>query len=467
MYKTLHVITYGCQMNVYDSQRIQEMLTILGYSLSQEMDADIVIFNTCQIREKAEEKLFSDLGRVRILKDRRKEFNKEMIIVVAGCSAQALGKHILKRAAYVDLVVGPQTYDKIPELLAKIERDRVSETKPGQGILRTGFPKISKFDNLKTPRNFHGVSAMLSIQEGCNKFCSYCVVPYTRGAEYSRPLEDVLQEAKALLKKGAKELVLLGQNVNAYQSKNFLGKNVTFSELLYRCAELEGVFRLRYMTSHPREMTHDLIRAHKEIPQLMPFLHLPVQSGSNNVLQAMNRQYTVQEYESIVEKLKEARSDIAISSDFIVGHPEETEEDFEKTCQLAIRVQYAQAYSFMYSSRPGTPSALKQQIPFEIKKERLHRLQEILRHSQKTFNMSKKGVTLPVLFEKKGKHSGQVLGKTPYMQSVYVHTKNNVSDVIIGTIQEVEILEGHLNSLMGTFANNEKQTYPHFNSHLL
>ena len=390
MYKILHIITYGCQMNVYDSQRMEEMFTVLGYVLTEHMDADIVIFNTCQIREKAEEKLFSDLGRVRIVKEHRKKAGSEMMIVVAGCSTQALGGHILKRAPYVDLVVGPQTY-KIPELLAKIERAQSSGTGPRQGVIGTGFPKISKFDTFKVPRGFHGVSAMLSIQEGCNKFCTYCVVPYTRGAEYSRPLQYILQEARVLLKQGAKKLTLLGQNVNAYQSQNSEGKTVTFPELLYRCAELEGVFRLRYMTSHPMEMTQSLIRAHKEIPQLMPFLHLPVQSGSNRVLKEMNRQYTVEEYEAILADLREARPDIAFSSDFIVGHPGESEQDFQETCSLATRVGYTQAYSFMYSARPGTPSALKAQVPLEIKKRRLHQLQKIVQNSQLVFNASKKG----------------------------------------------------------------------------
>ncbi|ETZ04542.1 MULTISPECIES: tRNA (N6-isopentenyl adenosine(37)-C2)-methylthiotransferase MiaB [Holospora] len=448
MHKTLHIVTYGCQMNVYDSQRIEEMFTVLGYTLKDQMDADVVIFNTCQIREKAEEKLFSDLGRVRLIKEFRKTNEKDMVIIVAGCSAQALGKNILKRAPYVDLVVGPQTYDKIPELLAKVERLYAVKDGPGRGILGTGFPKISKFDNLKVPRGFHGVSAVLSIQEGCNKFCTYCVVPYTRGAEYSRPLDDILNEARILLKEGAKELVLLGQNVNAYRSKTALGKEVAFSELLYRCAELEGVHRLRYMTSHPREMTPCLIQAHKEIPQLMPFLHLPVQSGSNRVLQAMNRQYTVQEYELILEELRKARPDIAFSSDFIVGHPGETEEDFQETCQLADRVGYAQAYSFMYSARPGTPSALKPQISIEIKKRRLHQLQEILQRTQQAFNLSKKGERLPVLFEKNGKKLGQILGKSPYMQSVYVHALED----IMGSIQWVEIQKSHLNSLAGSLA---------------
>ncbi|PPE03839.1 tRNA (N6-isopentenyl adenosine(37)-C2)-methylthiotransferase MiaB [Holospora curviuscula] len=449
MHKTLHITTYGCQMNVYDTQRIEEMLTVLGYVLSTKMDADIAIFNTCQIREKAEEKLFSDLGRVRLLKEQRKESGKQMTIVVAGCSAQALGGHILKRAPYVDLVVGPQTYDKLPELLAKIERARISGVGPGQGILGIGFPKISKFDKLNVPRGFHGVSAMLSIQEGCNKFCTYCVVPYTRGAEYSRPLEDILKEAQNLLKQGAKELTLLGQNVNAYSSQSPKGNTVTFSELLYRCAELEGLFRLRYMTSHPREMTQSLIQAHKEIPQLMPFLHLPVQSGSNRVLQEMNRQYTILEYETILENLREARPDIAFSSDFIVGHPGESEEDFEQTCQLAARVGYSQAYSFMYSARPGTPSALKSQLPFEIKQHRLYRLQEILHKSQLAFNISKQGTCLPVLLEKKGKKTGQLLGKTPYMQSVYVQA----SPELIGSIQWVEIQQGYNNSLAGSLKN--------------
>lgn len=448
MEKTLHITTYGCQMNVYDSQRMEEMLTVLGYRTVEGMDADVSIFNTCQIREKAEEKLFSDLGRVREIKVRRTQEGRFTTVVVAGCSAQALGAHILKRAPYVDLVVGPQTYDKMPELLAQIERKRATEEGPGRGILRTGFPKISKFDTLKAPRKVEGASAFLSIQEGCDKFCKYCVVPYTRGAEYSRPLEDILEEATILLAQGAKEITVLGQNVNAYHGKDAQGNTVTFAELLKSCAALEGLERLRYTTSHPREMTLDLIQVHKELPQLMPFLHLPVQSGSDRVLQEMNRQYTVREYEKIIQNMREARPGIGFSSDFIVGHPGEEEEDFEKTCALAQRVQFAQAYSFMYSPRPGTPSALQPQIPLEIKKERLHRLQAILWQSQRTFNQSMEGKCLPILLEKLGKKTGQLIGKSPYMQSVYVEAPKE----LLGRIVLVDIHRGYLNSLSGVLS---------------
>lgn len=452
MDKTVHITTYGCQMNVYDSHRMEEMLTVLGYRIIEDMNADISIFNTCQIREKAEEKLFSDLGRVRRFKEQRKGSGREMIIVVAGCSAQALGGHILKRAPYVDLVVGPQTYDKMPELLARIERDRSLEEGPGRGILKTGFPKISKFDTLKAARIVQGSSTFLSIQEGCDKFCTYCVVPYTRGAEYSRPLEAILQEARILLAQGAKEITLLGQNVNAYHGAHPEGRSVRFSELLYRCAELQGLHRLRYTTSHPREMTEDLIRAHKDIPQLMPFLHLPVQCGSDRVLQEMNRQYTIREYERILEAMQSARPDIGFSSDFIVGHPGESEEDFEKTCALAERVGFAQAYSFMYSPRPGTPSALKEQIPLEVKKERLHRLQEILWRSQQGFNRRTEGKIIAVLLEKKGKKAGQLLGKSPYMQSVYINAPNHY----IGSIVQVKVQNGYLNSLTGALIDSRE-----------
>jgi tRNA-2-methylthio-N6-dimethylallyladenosine synthase len=448
MEKTLHITTYGCQMNVYDSQRMEEMLSILGYHTVEGMDADVSIFNTCQIREKAEEKLFSDLGRMREIKGRRTQKGQFTTVVVAGCSAQALGAHILKRAPYVDLVLGPQTYDKMPELLAQIERQRTTTEGPGRGILRTGFPKISKFDTLKAPRKVDGASAFLSIQEGCDKFCKYCVVPYTRGAEYSRPLQDILEEANVLLAQGAKEITVLGQNVNAYHGKDAQGNTVSFSQLLRSCAELKGLDRLRYTTSHPREMTPDLIQIHKELPQLMPFLHLPVQSGSDRVLQEMNRQYTVREYEKIIQNMREARPGIGFSSDFIVGHPGEEEEDFEKTCALAERVQFAQAYSFMYSPRPGTPSALQPQIPLEIKKARLHRLQAILWHSQRRFNQSMEGTCLPVLFEKSGKKPGQLIGKSPYMQSVYVEAPEE----FLGRIIPVDIQRGYLNSLSGVLS---------------
>ena len=446
--KTLHITTYGCQMNVYDSQRMQEMLSVLGYHPVEDMDADVSIFNTCQIREKAEEKLFSDLGRIREIKMRRTQEGQFTTIVVAGCSAQALGAHILKRAPYVDLVVGPQTYDKIPELLAQIERKRATDQGPGRGILRTGFPKISKFDVLKAPRTVEGPSVFLSIQEGCDKFCKYCVVPYTRGAEYSRPLLEVLEEAKTLLAQGAKEITVLGQNVNAYHGKDADGNTVSFAELLRYCAELEGLERLRYTTSHPREMTHDLIQAHKDLPQLMPFLHLPVQSGSDRVLQEMNRQYTVREYEAIIEKMRQARTDIGFSSDFIVGHPGESEDDFERTCALAERVQFAQAYSFMYSPRPGTPSALQPQLALEIKKKRLHHLQAILWKTQRAFNEKMEGACLPVLFEKHGKKPGQLIGKSPYMQSVHVQAP----ETLLGRIAYVTIQRGYLNSLAGVLA---------------
>ena len=448
MKKTLHITTYGCQMNVYDSQRMEEMLSILGYRIVEGMDADVSIFNTCQIREKAEEKLFSDLGRIREMKLRRTQEGQFMTIVVAGCSAQALGTHILKRAPYVDLVVGPQTYDKMPELLAQIERKRSTEQGPGRGIVRTGFPKISKFDTLTSPRKVNGPSAFLSIQEGCDKFCKYCVVPYTRGAEYSRPLDDILEEAKILLAQGAKEITVLGQNVNAYHGKDADGKTVTFAKLLQSCAELEGLERLRYTTSHPREMSSDLIQVHKELPQLMPFLHLPVQSGSDRVLQEMNRTYTIREYERIIQEMREARPGIGFSSDFIVGHPGEEEEDFEKTCALAQRVQFAQAYSFMYSPRPGTPSALKQQIPLDIKKKRLHRLQAILWKTQRKFNESMEGMCLPILLEKPGKKPGQLIGKSPYMQSVYLEGPQE----LLGRIVLVNIQNGYLNSLSGVLA---------------
>lgn len=447
MSKTLHIKTFGCQMNVYDSKKIEDMLGALGYTSTPELTADVVLLNTCHIREKAEDKLFSDLGRFHVLKKERQNNGQDMVIVVAGCSAQALGAHILKRAPYVDMVVGPQTYYHLPQMLAMLQRRKdeqvEGENKPFKGVLETGFPKISKFDQLPQTSLTGPVSAFLSIQEGCDKFCTYCVVPYTRGAEYSRDVESIIQEARILLEKGVKEITLLGQNVNAYHGKNANGHVVGLSFLLQRLAELPDLKRLRYTTSHPRDMTDDLIQAHGQIDILMPFLHLPVQSGSDKILAHMNRQHTTEFYLEKINALKNARPEIAFSSDFIVGYPGETQEDFQKTCDLVEKVQFAQAYSFMYSPRPGTPAAIQDQIPGEVKAERLQILQALLRQHQLAFNRSMEGKVLPILLEKKGQRPGQILGRSPFMQSVYL------SQGALGQEINVQITSGFLNSLKG------------------
>ena len=437
MRKKLFVKTYGCQMNVYDSERMSEMLAAVGYETARTAeDADLVVLNTCHIREKAAEKVYSEVGRLRALKDRR----PDMLIAVAGCVAQAEGGEVMRRAPAVDIVVGPQAYHRLPEMLARAERAR------GGGVIDVDFRPEAKFDELPAPARPAGPSAFLTIQEGCDKFCTFCVVPYTRGAEFSRPAAAVIAEAKGLAKRGAREIVLLGQNVNAWRGEGPGGSDWTLARLIRALADIEGVERLRYTTSHPCDMSDDLIETHGAVPALMPFLHLPVQAGSDRVLKRMNRKHRASDYRRIVERLRAARPDIALASDFIVGFPGESERDFEQTMALVRDVGYAQAYSFKFSARPGTPAAADPlQVPEEAKGERLARLQELLNGQQQAFNRVCIGKRLPVLFERPGRISGQLVGRSPYMQAV--HAEAGAAQ--IGDLAEVEILAAGPNSLSG------------------
>ena len=430
-------------MNVYDSGRMADVLAPLGYAPTDDvMDADLVLFNTCHIREKASEKLFSELGRVREHQLAKAERGGRMMLGVAGCVAQAEGEEILRRAPYVDLVFGPQTYHQLPEMVGKAMRLEKG------GVVNTDFPAESKFDFLPEEQGISGKSAFLSVQEGCDKFCSYCVVPYTRGAEVSRPVQPILDEAKRLVAQGICEITLLGQNVNAFHGESPEGKGKTWGlgRLIRELAEVDGLARIRYTTSHPRDMEDELIDAHRDVEKLMPYLHLPVQSGSDVILAAMNRKHTRDVYFRMVDKLREAVPHLALSGDFIVGFPGERDQDFEDTLDLIERVGYASAYSFAFSARPGTPaSGLPNQLEEAVKKERLQRLQDLLFQQQKHFNMSKVGETLSVLFEKKGKKDGQIIGKSPFLQSVVVEADN----ALIGEIRDVKITQAHTNALIG------------------
>ena len=450
--KKLYVKTYGCQMNVYDSARMADVLAPHGYSSADSPEeADLVILNTCHIREKAAEKVYSELGRLNLLKQERHAEGRRMYLAVGGCVGQAEGAELLRRAPFVDLVMGPQSYHRLPDLLRRAESGSVVDTE---------FPSESKFDHL--PEESGGraagsrVSAFLTIQEGCDRFCTFCVVPYTRGAEFSRPAQDVENEARRLVACGARDITLLGQNVNAYHGANndtHHGSNsaggsgeISLAGLLRRLADIEGLQRLRYTTSHPRDLSADLIAAHGELPALMPFLHLPVQSGSNRILKAMNRQHTAEDYRRLIEKLRQARPDIALSSDFIVGFPGETEAEFEDTLALARDIDYAQAFFFKYSPRPGTPAADNDaQVPEDVKSARLAALQTILTRSQAAFNASLVGRTLPVLFERPGRHANQMLGRTPYSQWVHADMPADIG----GQCIDIVITEAHTNSLAG------------------
>ncbi|MFO0110630.1 MAG: tRNA (N6-isopentenyl adenosine(37)-C2)-methylthiotransferase MiaB [Alphaproteobacteria bacterium] len=446
MTKKLYIKTYGCQMNAYDSVRMAELLSPLGYEATDSPDAaDLVLLNTCHIREKAAEKLYSDLGRMREHKIHLASQGRRQLIGVAGCVAQAEGEEIIARAPYVDLVVGPQSYPHLPEMILEAIRTQ-------RAALNLEFPTISKFDALVEVTQSQGVSAFVSVQEGCDKFCSFCVVPYTRGAEYSRPVADIIKECERLVALGAVEITLLGQNVNAYHGVNPDGGIASLAQLLHEVAKINGLKRLRYTTSHPNDMTEDLIRAHADIEILMPFLHLPVQSGSDAILKAMNRKHDAATYISIIDRLRAARPDIAFSSDFIVGFPGETEEDFEATLRLIETVGFAQAYSFKYSPRPGTPAAEKpQQIEEVVMAERLQRLQRLLNVQQEKFNQSMQGCSLPVLFDREGKRAGQALGKSVFMQSVYVDNARHLD----GKMVDVRITGTYPNSLKGEIVETE------------
>ena len=451
--KKLFVKTYGCQMNVYDSARMADVLAPLGYvPVASPRGADMVILNTCHIREKAAEKVYSELGRLRALKEERRRSGGRMMIAVAGCVAQAEGEEILRRAPQVDLVFGPQTYHRLPELIARVERSRSQEASGGApGVLDTDFPVESKFDHLPEAAAPQGVCAYLSVQEGCDKFCTFCVVPYTRGAENSRPAADVVAEAERLVGAGAREITLLGQNVNAYHgrapsARDAAGAPWGLGRLIRRLAGIGGLDRLRYTTSHPHDMDEELIAAHGEEPKLMPYLHLPVQSGSDRILEAMNRRHTADDYRRTVERLRRARPDLAFSSDFIVGFPGETERDFAATLRLVTEVGYAQAYSFKFSPRPGTPAAtLEPQVPDHIKAERLATLQALLDAQQAAFNQASVGRTLPVLLEAKGRKPGQLTGRSPAMQAVHLEAPER----LLGRIVETRILAARPKSLSG------------------
>ena len=438
--KKLFVKTFGCQMNVYDSARMADLLAAIGYEPDDRPEnADLVILNTCHIREKAAEKMYSELGRLKKLKDSRAKGGGSMLIAVAGCVAQAEGEEIIARQKAVDMVVGPQSYHRLPEMIARISR--------GAGhVLETEFPAQEKFDSLPDERSDCGPSAFLTVQEGCDKFCTFCVVPYTRGAEFSRPPERIVEEARRLAANGVKEITLLGQNVNAYRGIAADGEAWSLARLIGSLDAIKGLERLRYTTSHPRDMSGDLIAAHREISKLMPYLHLPVQSGSDRVLAAMNRQHTGDRYREIVARVRAARSDIALSSDFIVGFPGETDADFEATLQLVRDVRYAQAFSFKYSARPGTPAAaLPKQIPEDVKSARLAQLQALLAEQQAEFNQLCAGRTLSVLLEKAGTKPGQAIGRSPWLQPVHVENARN----LIGRIRDVRIAQVLSNSLKG------------------
>jgi tRNA-2-methylthio-N6-dimethylallyladenosine synthase len=438
--RKLYIRTYGCQMNVYDSARMAEVLAPLGYAQTDVAeDADMILLNTCHIREKAAEKLFSDLGRLRRLKQQKAEAGDRLVLAVAGCVAQAEGAEILARAPYVDLVLGPQTYHRLPEMMEKLAR--------GAGpVLDTEFPAEPKFDFLPEAKAPEGVSAFLSIQEGCDKFCTFCVVPYTRGAEFSRPVAAILDEARSLITRGAREITLLGQNVNAYHGDGPNDRGRGLGALLRALAELPGIERLRYTTSHPRDMDNDLIAAHGDVPALMPFLHLPVQSGSDRILERMNRRHSAADYRRIVEKLRRARPDIALSSDFIVGFPGESEADFEATLALIRETGFAQAFSFKYSPRPGTPAVqMPDHVPDDVKTSRLHILQDLLEAQREAFNQACAGRVMPVLFERAGRHPGQMVGRSPYLQWVHAQAPARCA----GKVLSVRITGVGPNSLGG------------------
>jgi tRNA-2-methylthio-N6-dimethylallyladenosine synthase len=430
--KKAFVKSYGCQMNSYDAARMGDILHVEGYGAATTAeDADLVILNTCHIRERAAEKVYSELGRLRVLKGERKSEGRPFQIVVAGCVAQAEGAEIIRRQPAVDAVVGPQSYHRLPALLAASRQAGTAR----ESVVETDFPPDTKFDHLPTPSRERlqgrGVSAFLTVQEGCDKFCAFCVVPYTRGAETSRPVAAVLGEAERLLEAGVREITLIGQNVNAYHGAGSDGRSWTLAQLLERMATLSGIARLRYTTSHPLDMGDDLIDAHRDLPALMPYLHLPVQSGSDRVLHAMNRRHGADDYRRLVDRVRSVRPDIALSSDFIVGFPGETEADFADTLRLARDIGFAASFSFKYSPRPGTPAAERGDAVSEpVMAERLARLQVGLETDRQAFNRATLGRTLDVLVEKAGRYAGQMVGKSPYLQQVQVDVDASPGDVI-------------------------------------
>nr|WP_269931113.1 tRNA (N6-isopentenyl adenosine(37)-C2)-methylthiotransferase MiaB [Aminobacter sp. HY435] len=444
--KKVFIKTYGCQMNVYDSQRMNDALAADGYAATETIDdADLVLLNTCHIREKAAEKVYSELGRLRQMKAERAEAGREMIVGVTGCVAQAEGREILRRAAAVDLVVGPQTYHRLPDV--------VRRARGGQKVVETEYSLEDKFEHLPQPRKSEvakrGVTAFLTVQEGCDKFCTFCVVPYTRGSEVSRSVAQIVAEAERLAEAGVREVTLLGQNVNAWHGEGSDGKEWGLGRLLYRLAEIPGIARLRYTTSHPRDMDDELIAAHRDLRALMPYLHLPVQSGSDRILKAMNRRHTAADYLKLIERIRTARPDIAMSGDFIVGFPGETDADFEATMEIVRATNYASAYTFKYSPRPGTPGAdMDGHVDEKVKDARLQRLQALITQQQHAFADSLVGQTISTLIEKPGREPGQIVGRSPWLQPVIVDEKAGE----IGDIINVRITKTGTNSLFAETA---------------
>ncbi len=440
--KKVFVKTYGCQMNVYDSQRMADALAAEGYRPTESIEeADLVLLNTCHIREKAAEKVYSELGRIRQIKDERAKQGRETVIGVAGCVAQAEGREILRRAPAVDLVIGPQTYHRLPAVLKR--------ARAGDKVVETDYAIEDKFEHLPAPARkavrSRGVTAFLTVQEGCDKFCTFCVVPYTRGAEVSRPVSQIVAEAERLAEAGVREVTLLGQNVNAWHGEGPDGREWGLGRLLFRLAEIPGLDRLRYTTSHPRDMDDALIAAHRDLDKLMPYLHLPVQAGSDRILKAMNRRHTAADYLRLIERIRAARPDIAMSGDFIVGFPGETEEDFQDTMRIVRAVGYAQAFSFKYSPRPGTPGAeMEDQVPDAVKDDRLQRLQALLTEQSQAFAQSLVGRTIDVLLEKPGRHPGQLVGRSPWLQPVVADERAGT----VGDIVRVRITHAGPNSLL-------------------
>lgn len=434
-------------MNVYDASRMEDVLAPMGYDATDAMEgADLVILNTCHIREKAAEKVYSELGRLRQEKAARKGTDRPMRIAVGGCVAQAEGEEILKRAPFVDLVFGPQTYHRLPLMLRELDSR-------GGAVVDTEFPADDKFDQLPPAGELDGASAFLTVQEGCDKFCTFCVVPYTRGAEFSRPVDPVMREARLLADKGAREITLLGQNVNAYHGTHTDGSEWTLGRLIRELAEIEGLERIRYTTSYPAEVDEDLIAAHRDVPALMPFLHLPVQSGSDRVLKAMNRRHDAGGYKDVVARLRAAQPDLALSSDFIVGFPGETDRDFEDTMALVREVGFVQAYSFKYSPRPGTPAAdMPDQVPEDVKSARLRALQDELNRQQIAFNETCVGREMPVLFDRPGARDGQLIGRSPFMQAVHAE----LSADYLGEIVNVMIDRAKPNSLSAVVSTKQE-----------
>ena len=449
--KKLFIKTYGCQMNFYDSDHMSNLLNAHGYERSEDIkEANLVILNTCHIRDKVAEKMYSDLGRIKKIYENNNLIKP--IIAVAGCVAQAEGKEITKRSPWVDLVVGPQAYTDLPKLLKKINEDSKKKE------INLKFPEIPKFDLLNFDKKIGKVSDFVTIQEGCDKFCSFCVVPFTRGPEYSRSRKSILDEIKIMAQNGVKEIILLGQNVNAWRDNTNESKAYTLGHLIEDIAKIDEILSIRYTTSHPLDMDLELIKAHKNVDKLMPYLHLPIQSGSDNILKKMNRRHTASEYLKIIELVRKYCEDIAISSDFIVGHPGETNEDHKKTLDIINEVQFASSYSFMYSERPGTKSSEFGEIVDEnTKKIRLHQIQNKLNHYQLTFNKNMEGLEFPILITDKNKNN-QLLGRSPYNQIVYIDEENlpvkKYHEKLIGSMLNVKIIKSNQNSLLGSFTKN-------------